>query len=263
MKKHSAGFTLVEIIVVVAIIGILSAVIYANFNQGGAQARDAQRKADLVTLQNAIELYKNDNGRYPAGCNGAGNWSAQSSATAFDCPAGQQYIEGHTAGITFAPKYIKVLPTDPRPAASESNGSGSDVAHSGYMYITNAEGTVYKLMARNTVETELLNYDSDFKACDVVEDLNNVDGDNNSMTVDCGLTDIPQEGSWCGMGSCNIYFNNPGYSRPATGCNQVGIRYSYAVKGGYADPEDVGGAVNDALKVERGTEQIVCDMPTL
>lgn len=244
MKRLNAGFTLVEIVVVVSIIAILAAVIYANFGQAGAQSRDAKRKADLRTMQSAIELYKNENGRYPEGCNGPMVWSGEAN-TNFACSSGNQYIVG------LAPKYIPVLPKDPK------TGSGDY----GYVYLTNDEGTVYKLVARKSVESEQLNYDSDFKACDVIEDVDNVDGDGNSMTVDCSLTDIPQEGSWCGLGSCNIYFNNPGYSRPASGCNIAGIKNSFAVWGGYADPAYVSGAVNDDIKVERGTEQVICKMP--
>lgn len=43
-----------------AIIGILSAMVMVNLQDARERARDAQRKADLKQIQNALELYKND-----------------------------------------------------------------------------------------------------------------------------------------------------------------------------------------------------------
>lgn len=269
MKRLSAGFTLVEIIVTVSIIAILASVIYANFNDGSAQSRDAKRKADLVLLQNAIELYKNDNGRYPAGCNGAGVWSGQAS-TNFACSSGSQYIVG------LAPKYIRVLPTDPRIGAAESNGSGALAADSGYMYLTNAPGTVYKLVARNTVETETLNYDSDFKSCDVIQVQ-----PGNALFQSVSAWSVCPSGSEfvteyaeynkCSYAICNVINVNPSCTKQnsnyqdlnssASECKLSDIRYSYGVWGGYGDPNDVFSNNSDEMEVECLTEQIICDMP--
>lgn len=74
MKKDSRhalrifkGFTLIEILVVIAIIGTLSALLLPNFMDARARARDAQRKSDLNQIQKALEMYKNDqvNQSYP------------------------------------------------------------------------------------------------------------------------------------------------------------------------------------------------------
>ena len=54
------GFTLVELLIVVAIIGILSTLLMANFIGVRQRARDAQRKADLRQIQSALELYRSD-----------------------------------------------------------------------------------------------------------------------------------------------------------------------------------------------------------
>jgi general secretion pathway protein G len=59
------GLTLIEVLVVIAIIGILAAVISVNAVQSGKISRDAKRQADLRMLQSAVELYKNKEGRYP------------------------------------------------------------------------------------------------------------------------------------------------------------------------------------------------------
>jgi prepilin-type N-terminal cleavage/methylation domain-containing protein len=62
------GFTLVEILVVVGIIGLMSTVSIAILNptQQLQKSRDTQRKSDLKQIQNALEAYSFDTGRYPA-----------------------------------------------------------------------------------------------------------------------------------------------------------------------------------------------------
>lgn len=54
------GFTLIELMVVVAIIGILTALVTVNLQDARERARDVQRKADVKSVQQALELYKND-----------------------------------------------------------------------------------------------------------------------------------------------------------------------------------------------------------
>ncbi len=72
MKKHlqpikldDSGFTLIEIMVVVVIIGILVGAVALNFRTAPDQARWNKTKASVATLESAVELYKLDNGRYP------------------------------------------------------------------------------------------------------------------------------------------------------------------------------------------------------
>jgi prepilin-type N-terminal cleavage/methylation domain-containing protein len=256
MKKISAGFTLVEIIVVVSIVAILSAIIYANFSQGSAQSRDAKRKSDLRNLQTAIELYKTENGRYPAGCNGVNIWSGHSGSHA--CAAGSQYI------VDLAPKYIKTLPRDPK-----LNG-----VESGYMYLTNANGTVYKLVAWKTVESETLNYDSEFKACDVVLDGANAFDPVVAWAV-CGphapeyITDTA-ESNKCAFAICNVVNQHGTCNKVISDyidlnhyddCKLANINNSYAVWGGYGSPDDVNSNNNNEMEIECVTEKIICEMP--
>jgi type II secretion system protein G len=65
------GFTLVELLVVIAVIGILATVIIVNLTLARVRARDSRRMADITSIKGALELYKDINGRYPAGDGGS------------------------------------------------------------------------------------------------------------------------------------------------------------------------------------------------
>lgn len=138
-----AGFTLVEMLLVVAIVAILAAVIYPSFGGSQAQGRDAERQTDLRNLQIAIENYKRKEGRYPAGAAAAdpSDWSTQTA-----------HGTGFIAGLF--PEYVTTMPQDPRPAGGD-----------GYAYRTNDDGTVYKLMARRTVESITVTADHPLAPC--------------------------------------------------------------------------------------------------
>src|SRR3989344_4992818 len=62
------GFTLIELVIVMAIIAALTALATFNFSQARVRARDVQRKNELKAIQNALELYKSDKmpQEYPA-----------------------------------------------------------------------------------------------------------------------------------------------------------------------------------------------------
>ena len=75
------GFTLIELLVVIAIIALLSSVVLASLNTARSKARDAKRLADLRQVQNALELYRNDNGQYPiASCISSPWWNCWGSS---------------------------------------------------------------------------------------------------------------------------------------------------------------------------------------
>jgi len=64
-QKSKVGFTLVEIMVVIALIGILAGFLLVSMQGARASARDAQRQADLENIKSALEMYKSSCGQYP------------------------------------------------------------------------------------------------------------------------------------------------------------------------------------------------------
>lgn len=65
IKRKNDGFSLVELLVVISIIAVLSAVLMANFMGARERARDSQKIQDLYALKNALRLYYNDHQSYP------------------------------------------------------------------------------------------------------------------------------------------------------------------------------------------------------
>ena len=63
--KNISGFTLIEVMVVVVILGILAAMIVPKIMGRPEQARIVKVKQDILAIQSALDLYKLDNGFYP------------------------------------------------------------------------------------------------------------------------------------------------------------------------------------------------------
>jgi general secretion pathway protein G len=64
--KKMNGFTLIEVMVVVVILGILAAVVVPKIMSRPEQARIVKVKQDILAIQSALDLYKLDSGFYPS-----------------------------------------------------------------------------------------------------------------------------------------------------------------------------------------------------
>ena len=65
-RKRSGGFTLIELMIVIAIIAILAAILVPNFIRARAQGQFTACKSNLKNIATALEMYSTDaQGRYP------------------------------------------------------------------------------------------------------------------------------------------------------------------------------------------------------
>ena len=118
-KKDERGFTLTELMVVIFIIGLLATVVLINVLPSQDKAMVTKAKADIATLESALEQYRLDNLTYPASTDGL-----QALVTA---PPALAQPERYRRG-----GYIKKLPQDPwgRPynyQAPGASGKACDV----------------------------------------------------------------------------------------------------------------------------------------
>lgn len=120
MFKTKKGFTLIELLVVIAIIGILATISVLALSNARAKSRDAKRAGDVKQIQTALELFFNDNNRYPT----VAEWNT-----------GQIFSITTDATST----YMQVIPTAPTPA------DGNCYEKNTISYTPSSDGSTYSI----------------------------------------------------------------------------------------------------------------------
>lgn len=118
MKKLKKGFTLVELMVVITVIAILMTIAIVSFTRIQKQARDTKRKADIRTLETALQAYYTEFQAYPL----------SSSPVAVT-----QASPGPLAALS---PYIPSIPSAPL---------GSTGTNTSYTYVSDDNGFTYAL----------------------------------------------------------------------------------------------------------------------
>ncbi len=65
LKRKESGFTIIELLIVIIVIGILATLVITTFSGIQRNARDRTREADINALHSQIEYYYGQNGTYP------------------------------------------------------------------------------------------------------------------------------------------------------------------------------------------------------
>ena len=112
MKARKSGFTLVEILIVVVILGILAAIVIPQFTDASTEAKESALCSDLQTMRSQIELYKIQHNDIPP-----------SLATFKDQMTEQTDVEGDP-GVDYGP-YLQQVPTNQFNDSKELDGDGA------------------------------------------------------------------------------------------------------------------------------------------
>ena len=65
LKRKESGFTIVELLIVIVVIGILAALVITTFSGIQKKARDSERQTDINAIHGQVEAYYAQNGKYP------------------------------------------------------------------------------------------------------------------------------------------------------------------------------------------------------
>jgi len=160
--EQKSGFTLIEIIVAMAILAVVASSLLGNFFSSQKKGRDAKRKSDLKQIQNALEAYANDHqGLYPIG-DASGRIGGFSWGAEFHNPSHIETV------------YMKALPQDSKSTQK-------------YWYVS-TDGVSYKIYAclENSDDAKAQTYDPNGTTGDnECGGCQYRDGDGNLVNTDC------------------------------------------------------------------------------
>jgi prepilin-type N-terminal cleavage/methylation domain-containing protein len=124
INNHTkSGFTIVELLIVIVVIGTLAAITIVAYNGIQTRGRDSRRSNDISQLKTAIALYKTDNGNYPPAC-GADDTGCNVSNLA-----------------SYLSAYIPTIPQDPQYSAKIYSYVRGPVANDSYAILVPYEVT--------------------------------------------------------------------------------------------------------------------------
>jgi len=130
-SRRNAGFTLVEIMIVIIILGILAAIVVPQFVSAADEARHNSTKMDLNRIRVQLEIYSQQHGgTYPTLAEFEAQMTLPTNAAGVTAPLG-------TPGFPFGP-YLMEFPNNPL-AGTKTIGSGAPGTSAWYYNETTGE----------------------------------------------------------------------------------------------------------------------------
>jgi general secretion pathway protein G len=118
ISSKVAGFTMIELLIVIAILGMMLAMVSGNYFSSLQRGRDAKRKAELGELKTALNLYYQDYQTYPAAdhnqivaCGQEG--ALRNCDMTIQCSGEFETFSGSDCAAATPKLYMKTLPRDP------------------------------------------------------------------------------------------------------------------------------------------------------
>jgi general secretion pathway protein G len=145
MRSSRRGFTLVEILIVVIILGILAAIVIPQFTNASSDARNSSVASTLQTMRGQIELFKIQHADTPP--------AATALATVMAGKTNPTDTTQVSATGTLGP-YLQQFPTNPANGFSTLTTAAGTAA--GWIY--SVSGSAYTVQATNTTGTAALTY---------------------------------------------------------------------------------------------------------
>lgn len=107
LRDGRRGFTLMELLIVIIVIAVLAAIALPRFINSGLRSKEASLKSDLKIYRNAVQLFLNDTGAYPA--NVAALAATSAPASGLDSAGSAKSI----IATDWKGPYIDAVMTDP------------------------------------------------------------------------------------------------------------------------------------------------------
>jgi len=135
---NKKGFTLIEVLVAIAIVGVLSGFVVVQMNNSANATKDTKRKADIELIRNALISYRSEN---------------YSNAPVEDC-----YIGECTTLPSSLEPFLATLPTDPDSGSKYRYVSDGTACS---LYATLSDGSIYRYVCSTNVTANVFPIDGE------------------------------------------------------------------------------------------------------
>jgi prepilin-type N-terminal cleavage/methylation domain-containing protein len=138
LKSKQQGFTIVELLIVIVVIGILAALVITTFTGIQQRARNTERETDIKAIHGQVEAYFAQNGRYPTLANlNDDAWRAADNLKGLDEDA--LHSPNETTDVAAAPSATQ-YGYAVTPAGCDNDTTTATADCSGYTLTANLEG---------------------------------------------------------------------------------------------------------------------------